>query len=527
MANLFSTMSNRIGAAIGGWLSPFMGGGNPTYEMPSEDLARRYATLRNYYNGDHTPQLKSLDGQRDHITQNWAGNIIDKGVSRLLRGDVKFALPETSTEQQEYIDKVYVLNKKPILLTQYALHGGVYGTPYFKICPDEVQDPFTSEMYPRLIALDPELVRIHVSNDDASEVHAYVISYTNGNKAHWEITYRSDMQWLFDANNNLVITHNEKTEEVEGEQVEAEKTWLIDVVEQHGGMPRQVVNSTPWEYPFPPILHQKNLPSLRNCYGDSDFDDIINIQDKSNFVVGNTNKIVKFFANPITFIFGISAKGMKENKLDSAVGSIYAIPDKDAKAMNLEMSSDLTSSRNLAQDLKKSIYEIGREVSMDSIGDNLGQLTNFALRVLYSDAVDKNETKRWLYADALKELNRRLLVLTDKWQGADTDPGDVIWGEALIINVKEEMETDQLALSMKVVDLETVTRRYESRYGVAYDDIQKKLADQAKAANANNSNIGAEILRRFNQGQGAENAQRVNGNADNNAARTIPAQANQ
>ena len=60
-----------------------------------------------------------------------------------------------------------------------------------------------------------------------------------------------------------------------------------------------------------------------------------------------------------------------------------------------------------------------------------------------------------------------------------------------------------------------------------YDDIQKKLADQAKAANANNSNIGAEILRRFNQGQGAENAQRVNGNADNNAARTIPAQANQ
>lgn len=117
--------------------------------------------------------------------------------------------------------------------------------------------------------------------------------------------------------------------------------WVGDVVEQHGGMPRQVVNSTPWEYPFPPILHQKNLPSLRNCYGDSDFDDIINIQDKSNFVVGNTNKIVKFFANPITFIFGISTDGLKKNKLDSPVGALYAIPDKDAKAMNLEMSSDL------------------------------------------------------------------------------------------------------------------------------------------------------------------------------------------
>lgn len=125
MANLLSTMSNRIGAAIGGWLSPFMGGGNPTYEMPREDLARRYATLRNYYNGDHTPQLKSLDGQSDHITQNWAGNIIDKGVSRLLRGDVKFALPETSKNSRDTLIKFgYSIRSR------YYLHSTLYKAAY-------------------------------------------------------------------------------------------------------------------------------------------------------------------------------------------------------------------------------------------------------------------------------------------------------------------------------------------------------------------------------------------------------------
>ena len=499
MANLFSTFGNKIGQAIGGWLSPFIGGTNNTYEMPKEDLAYRYSVLRNYYNGDHRPQLKNQEGQNDNISENWIGNIEDKAISRMYRGGIQFNLPDVAKKQQEYIDRLWDLNKKEIILYQYRLHGGVYGTSYFKICPDELTDPYTGDVYPRLVPLDPEIIRIHTSHDDMNEVRAYVISYSHGKKMSWEITYRSDMAYGFD-NNNAVIIGEAYRDESDNETAEENITWLVVEIEQEGGGPKVVKSETDWPYNFPPIIHQKNLPSLKSCYGDSDFDDVINVQDKSNFVVSNTSKIVKFFANPITFIFGISAKSMKENKLDSPVGALYAIPDNEAKAMNLEMSSDLSSSRNLSQDLKAAVYEISREVSTDSIGDKLGQLTNFGLRVLYMDALDKTDTQRQLYGDALKELNRRLLVLAN-YTGVQSDPGKIAWGDALITNVLEDMQADQLALGMGIIDKETIIARYQMRYGVDAETVMANLANEAATANAANANIGATILRNFNQGQ--------------------------
>lgn len=475
MANLFTNMMNKAGAMLGGWLSPYIGGTGNAYDLPAEDLARRYAILRNYYNGDHRQQLKTKDGgQDDNVTKNFIGLAVDRSVSRLWKGGIQFNLPESATAQQEYIDKVWDLNKKEIILFQYGLHGGVYGTPYFKICPDEMLDPYTDKPYPRLVALDPEIVRIKPNPEDAEDVAAYVIEYvvkTTNAVGHVE-----------------AVAHREVTRRAhEGDEYEdmelATDTWVIEEWEKSEiyGNQWALISTTPWNYTFPPILHQKNLPSLRNCYGDSDIDDVVNVQDRHNFVVSNTAKIVKFFANPITFIFGISAKEMKENKLDSPVGALYAIPDKDAKAMNLEMSSDLSSSRNLSQDLRQSIFDIAREVDMTTVADKLGALTNFALRVLYNDALDKNDTKRQLYGDALKELNRRLMVLNN-WTGEQSDPGKITWGEAMIINVLEELEVDEKAMSMKIVDKETVTRRYQSRYGVSYEDIKERL-EQEKAEN--------------------------------------------
>jgi hypothetical protein len=320
------------------------------------------------------------------------------------------------------------------------------------------------------VPLDPEIVRIKHNPQDSNDVDAYIIEYqekhTNANGTtdvinHREITRKAKEG---DTNND-----EEQTQQ-------ATDTWVIEEWEQSAiyGNQWTLVESTPWPFTFPPILHQKNLPSLRNCYGDSDIDDVVNVQDRHNFVVSNTAKIVKFFANPITFVFGISAKSMKENKLDSAVGSLYAIPSENAKAMNLEMSSDLSSSRNLSQDLRQSIFDIAREVDMTSVSDKLGALTNFALRVLYSDAMDKNDTKRQLYGDALKELNRRLLVIAN-YTGEASNPGSIAWGEAMIISVLEEIEIDERALKMQVVDKETVAKRYEQRYGVTYEEIKAKI----------------------------------------------------
>jgi hypothetical protein len=262
-----------------------------------------------------------------------------------------------------------------------------------------------------------------------------------------------------------------------------------------------MTSTTPWDYDFPPIIHAKNLPSLKSCNGDSDIDDAINVQDKANFVTSNTAKIVKFHAHPTTIVTGGSAKSAEP--IDNTASTMMAFPSPEVKVFNLEMQSDLASSRALSLDLRQSIFDVSREIDISSMADKLGALTNFGLQVLWSDAIDKNDTKRQLYGDFLLELNRRLLVLAN-YTGEQSKPGTLQWGNPLPVNVAEEMTADKTALEMGIIDKETVAKKYEYRYGKKWEDIQKALEDEQAKANQNNADIGAQILRNFNRGLSAQ-----------------------
>jgi hypothetical protein len=486
MANLFINMMNNAGDWLAGKIAPHI----------NDALGVQGSILSRYYMGDHRKQLKVKAGAQDeNIIINFVGLAVDRSVSRLFRGGIQFQLPEGAEEQQEYLDNVWDLNKKEILLYQVALHGAVYGTPYFKISPDAIIDPYTEKPYPRLIAIDPEIVRIKVSPQDMNEIEEYKIEYTC-------LEHRNGRE--VDVSHRELIRHadNEVEDEAGVRYTEQSETWQIEEYEQVGGGQWQLVMLTEWPYNFPPIIHWKNLPSLKTVYGDSDIDDAINVQDKSNFVVSNTGKIIKFHAHPETIGTGFSVKDMQN--LEAAVGSFHAIPNPDAKVFNLEMQSDLASSRAFALDLRQSIFDISREVDISSMADKLGQLTNFGLQVLWSDAIDKNNTKRQLFGDALLELNRRLLVLAG-FEGEESRPGTIQWSNPLPVNIMEEMTADEKAISMAIVDKETVANRYFERYGKSYDDIKAAIAKQKTEDNQGNSNIGAMILRNFSQGQGANN----------------------
>jgi hypothetical protein len=279
------------------------------------------------------------------------------------------------------------------------------------------------------------------------------------------------------------------------------ETWIVENWEQVSSGVWTLIKSTPWPYTFPPILHGKNLPSLKSCYGDSDIDDAINVQDKANFVTSNIGKIIKHHASQRPVGTGFSGKDMKP--LDDSPDSMIVIPNPEAKVYTVLGQSDLASSEHFNLSLRQSIFDTSREVDISSMADKLGALTNFGLQVLWSDAIDKNDTKRQLYGDFLIELNRRLLVLAD-FTGEQSNPGTLQWGNALPINVIEEMTADEKALNMGIIDTETVAKRYQSRYGKEWEDIKAALEDERAQANQNNADIGAQILRNFNRGGGAE-----------------------
>lgn len=465
----------------------------------NDGMAKQYGVLGRYYAGDHKPQLKKKGKQDDNIILNFVGLAINRSVSRLWRGGVDFNLPDGTqqievngekqtkkSEQQEYIDNLWDLNKKEIILYQVGLHGSVYGTSYFKIIPEGLIDPYTGDLYPRLIALDPEIVRIETDPQDMNIVDKYIVEYTTVEKV--------DEFHTREKSYKEVTRRDRDTDYEEGE---AMGFWVVVYYEKVGDTQWVEVAREQWPYDFPPIIHWKNLPSLKSCYGDSDIDDAINVQDKENFTVSNIGKIIKFHAHPKTIGIGFNAG---ELKAKDDVESFWTVSNPDAQVFNLEMQSDLVSSRQFALDLRQSVFDISREVDISSMADRLGALTNFGLHVLYSDALDKNDTKRQLYGDALLELNRRLLVL-DGHEKEASRPGELQWGNALIMNVKEEIEVDQMALEMKIVDKETIVQRYKERYGLDYETLLKRLEDEAQTENANNSDIGSLILRNFSQGR--------------------------
>lgn len=455
----------------------------------NDRMVTQYSTLGKYYAGDHTKQLKVKVGkQDDNVILNFIALAVDRSVSRLFRGGIDFNLPEGAEAQQEYIETIWDLNKKEIILYQVGLHGAVYGTPYFKIVPDGIIDPYTAKPYPRLVALDPEIVRVETDPQDMNIISRYIVEYTVVEQVN-EFTTKEV--------GHREITRRDRPTDYENEPAQTPGYWIVEYWERVGESGRWVLDhSEQWPYDFPPIIHWKNLPSLKSCYGDSDIDDAINIQDKENFTVSNISKIIKFHAHPKTIGTGFSAKELEPA---ANVESFWSISNPDARVANLEMQSDLVSSRQFALDLRQSVFDICREVDISSMADKLGALTNFGLRVLYSDAIDKNDTKRQLYGDAILELNRRLLVLAG-YKGENSRPGQIQWGDAIISNPKEEMEIDRMALEMQIVDLETLVQRYQNRYGLDWETLQERLQEQATTANQNNADIGAFILRNFSRG---------------------------
>ena len=432
--------------------------------------------VQNYYEGNQPPQLKVKSGQaNDNISLNWLGLAVDRGVSMLVGGGVEFILPEEADDQQEYIDGVWEANKKNLLLHSHATDGALFGTPFMKIVPDGITSPYTDETFPRLVVLDPKLMKIECDPRDKEHVTAYIMEYRTTENGK-EKLYRE-------------VTRRATPDDYDTPDIEP-TTWVIEQWEFVSTW--QKISAVEWPYDFPPILHNKNLPSIHSIYGTSDIEQVINPQDKYNFVQSNNLKINRYHAHPKTWGAGFT----KTDKTSWGADEMITVSDPSGKIANLEMSSDLSGARSIAEDLKQAIFALARDVDISTLNDKMGQLTNFGLKLLYSDALAKVATKRLLYGEAYLEINRRLLVLKG-WEKLDSDPGYIRWGDELPINESEEMEIDRAALDLGIIDKQTVAERWAKRYGMEWDEIQERMTEEK----ANEQTLGSLLLRNFNRGQ--------------------------
>ena len=438
--------------------------------------AERY---RNYRQGNQRRQLRVRANQHDdNVVLNFTGLVVDRSVTMLFGKGVEFDLPgEGDTPADKYINAVWAANSKEIWLQKVAILGGEQGTCYAKIVPDG--KVYNDKLYPRLVAIDPALVTIETRPDDIDDVLRYRIEYVitgpdGRDEAHKQEIERDDGQV-----------------EADGSVTGGGVWWIRDYVNSHGtNNVWLLVSQERWDYDFPPMIHWQNLPDPVNVYGTPDVtDDVIAIQDRANFVASNISKLIRLYAHPQRYGRNL---GIKD--------TIALGPDEmpnfngvDSEIKQMDALGDLASSQQFLMTLRQSLFDITQTVDLSSMSDKLGALTNFGLRVLYADALSKLESKRRLYGAALLEINRRLLILN----GMNGDPGEIVWDDVLPTNEIEQVNAIRADIEIGLLSKQTAA----GLRGYDWEAEQERMTGETEAANANENNIGALLLRNFMGGQ--------------------------
>lgn len=451
-------------------------------EMPADERERLTGLVnyRAYAAGDQRRQLKvKPQGGDDNIVVNWLGLVVERSIAMLYGDGIKFALSdgtadfESSDDEDEgstagWIERAWTANRPAVTLYRLAQFGAVYGTCYAKIVPAGAT--YRGAQMPRLVPLHPLWMRVETDPEDMDLVRRYVCQY------------------VFTGLDNQRRERRETTERQDN------GAWLITSevrrVDYGSGQWERDAEPVTWEYGFPPIHHWQNLPDAESVYGRSDIADALEPQDRYNFVTSNTSKIIRNHAHPKTFGKMLGALSGASWGADEMITA--ATPEADVKTV--EMQSDLASSRAFALDLRQSIFDLTRTVDVSSLADKLGSLTNFGLRVLFMDALNKNHVKRLLYGDGLSEVNRRLLVVGGQAGEADADGGAVLWPDPLPTNALESAQAVTSDLGNGIVSKATAS---EAR-GYSWDEEQQKLAEES----ATSQTVGALALRDFLQGGG-------------------------
>ncbi len=406
-------------------------------EAERSDCLASIKAAWDYFEGRAPDPLYIKPGQvNDNVKINLARPLVEKGIAFLFGKEVTWQVDETvaaDTDTEKFLKDVWTYNNKQALLQEVAQNGFLSGIAAIKI------DPQPGGTYD-LINLDPSELQLFCSPHNINDIWKYRIEYTAADANGNERNYRQDIRRLGDRG----------------------AFWEIRDYEATPEQPYDLVKTTPWNYPLPPIEYCKNLPRANCVWGYNDLEDV-KLGDSLNMIASAVRKTLRLHSHPRTV-----KKGQTSVKqLDWGADKMLEI-GKDEDVFNLEMQSDLGAARQFYVDLRQAIYAGARTPDLSTLGDKLGQITNFGLHVLFADLIEKTETKRVLYGGLIARINRLLCLLDGKGDNVTTT---LTWADPLPEDQLDKVNTVSAKQKTGLVSDETLT----AELGYSYDDEQKRL----------------------------------------------------
>ena len=313
----------------------------------------RVELIRDYYVGDHEPQLKTRYKQVNYnATANVIKTVIDDAIALLFGYGIGFDLPgEGDTPEDKYLQEVWDLNRQEILLHNVAKVGAETGTCAVKIIEDGIYSQKMGRNVPRLVVQDTVFLTISTEPNDLDQHTKYVIEYTYIKEGGKEGAHRQEII-------RLVTPDGARTWQVIDYEADNNK-W----VEQ---------SNIIWPHYFPPLIVWQNLPEIRSPKGIPDVTtDTIRAQDKLNFVLSDTIKTNSLYAHPKL----VAKNATLSDTVDGSPDTLIEISGPDADMTILEMNSEMAGSLALFDKIKSVIFDTTGTVDTARLAGT-GDMTN-------------------------------------------------------------------------------------------------------------------------------------------------------
>lgn len=465
MTTFWDKVQVAASAAIRAWRT-VPGLDNPTaasdniYALLSSTDQQRidlYNAYWKYYRGQHKKHLKVRmtpvgPGPDDNVTINVSRRVVNKGATFLFGEPLKWELTEgDQTPEEEMLERIWHSSEwRMSFLSEVAINGGVTGDAYIQIRSRGEQE------LPSLVNLNPSIVFPHWNPQDIDEVWAYELRYRRQGKI---------------ARTVHALVDNGEYWEIFTEVLQGNNLWK-----------RLSDEDRVWPWPFSSIVHVKNYPNPNSYFGLSDLEDA-DLNDAINQATSNMNRIIRIFAHPIVW-------GKMMGQIDLDPSTIMMSQNKDASLDSLELAKDLASAQTFLRYLRTMWAEITQVPENDPDRLAIGAQSGFALKVLYSDLIQKTNIKRSLYGQGIVELNRRLLSMLNM---GDENICKLYWETPLPEDKRATTQSDQFDLEAGLVSKKTLA----ARRGYDWEVEQIRLGEQQ----AGQLNVGEMLLSAFDRGQ--------------------------
>lgn len=419
-----------------------------------------------YYDGDQFLWLKKDPGatRDDNITLNLCGRSVDKTVEFIGKPeDFSVAGTENVDERvesrglnsevvampaQQALDALY--EQYECEVTEIIQDNLIAGHSFLKLHLD-------ADGQPAMTLLDARYVTVFWDQMNYKRVLFYRLQW-----AHGDISYRQDIipDWLL-----MPPAEDDLTMPV------AENWIIIDFKQDRGSSDWKTIRQEVWAHPFAPIVDWPHKRRPHQYYGVSFLHNSIQLNDAVNFVASNAARMIKHDAHRKAFAFGFQVSD------ENAVGGVWDDLPTDGRIEFSPTDNTIASSLDFLMLLKGEFFANQRVLDQSNVKDKVGALTNFGVRMLFSDMLEMSDEIREAVGGGLAKAFQYLLAVG----GTVLDkPPTAEWPEPLPVNRLEQLQAAKIESELGTTSQTTLAESIDRDPAL---EQQLKANEQSNATN--------------------------------------------